>query len=118
MQMLIEQMGLDRSYIFSWNLQDDAGYVTHQVGNDRAPALPPVIRPSGFPASVRVSAEGTLVIDDIFERPNLSDSDRVNIAGLGMRALVSATLRKWDYPLRSEERRVGKECRSRWSPYH
>ena len=31
----------------------------------------------------------------------------------------------WDYDsdtgthvLRSEERRVGKECRSRWSPYH
>ena len=25
----------------------------------------------------------------------------------------------WDYTLtRSEERRVGKECRSRWSPYH
>ena len=29
----------------------------------------------------------------------------------------------WDVPLplpelRSEERRVGKECRSRWSPYH
>ena len=23
-----------------------------------------------------------------------------------------------DYSLRSEERRVGKECRSRWSPYH
>src|SRR2546426_250552 len=23
-----------------------------------------------------------------------------------------------DYILRSEERRVGKECRSRWSPYH
>ena len=23
-----------------------------------------------------------------------------------------------DYLLRSEERRVGKECRSRWSPYH
>src|SRR2546430_12069830 len=22
------------------------------------------------------------------------------------------------YPERSEERRVGKECRSRWSPYH
>ena len=21
-------------------------------------------------------------------------------------------------PMRSEERRVGKECRSRWSPYH
>ena len=23
-----------------------------------------------------------------------------------------------DYTFRSEERRVGKECRSRWSPYH
>ena len=23
-----------------------------------------------------------------------------------------------DYLTRSEERRVGKECRSRWSPYH
>src|SRR3712207_9501355 len=23
-----------------------------------------------------------------------------------------------DEPVRSEERRVGKECRSRWSPYH
>ena len=26
-------------------------------------------------------------------------------------------VRKGDWP-RSEERRVGKECRSRWSPYH
>ena len=24
----------------------------------------------------------------------------------------------WSYQTRSEERRVGKECRSRWSPYH
>ena len=24
----------------------------------------------------------------------------------------------WDKETRSEERRVGKECRSRWSPYH
>ena len=23
-----------------------------------------------------------------------------------------------EFPERSEERRVGKECRSRWSPYH
>ena len=25
---------------------------------------------------------------------------------------------KWGVTFRSEERRVGKECRSRWSPYH
>ena len=24
----------------------------------------------------------------------------------------------YEHPRRSEERRVGKECRSRWSPYH
>ena len=24
----------------------------------------------------------------------------------------------YNKPIRSEERRVGKECRSRWSPYH
>ena len=27
-------------------------------------------------------------------------------------------MKNGDYILRSEERRVGKECRSRWSPYH
>ena len=35
------------------------------------------------------------------ERPHKNDSGWIAIAG-------------W----RSEERRVGKECRSRWSPYH
>ena len=40
------------------------------------------------------------------------------------RELPEAEIRRLDtlYPdyqqLRSEERRVGKECRSRWSPYH
>ena len=28
------------------------------------------------------------------------------------------TVRKFSNGVRSEERRVGKECRSRWSPYH
>ena len=35
-------------------------------------------------------------------------------AGLG--TLISSKVNQWT--LRSEERRVGKECRSRWSPYH
>ena len=34
------------------------------------------------------------------------------VFGLGVLLFIIATL--W----RSEERRVGKECRSRWSPYH
>ena len=34
---------------------------------------------------------------------------------------VRREMQRWGYPAdeyRSEERRVGKECRSRWSPYH
>src|ERR1039457_7725249 len=33
-----------------------------------------------------------------------------------IRSVAETTLRSYAY--RSEERRVGKECRSRWSPYH
>ena len=32
--------------------------------------------------------------------------------------MVQAKLERYEQLLRSEERRVGKECRSRWSPYH
>ena len=31
---------------------------------------------------------------------------------------ISDNPKDWGVHLRSEERRVGKECRSRWSPYH
>ena len=34
----------------------------------------------------------------------------------GKRTLKTQALENFDF--RSEERRVGKECRSRWSPYH
>ena len=36
---------------------------------------------------------------------------------LGTLLLMDALRRSWKNA-RSEERRVGKECRSRWSPYH
>src|SRR2546422_11765992 len=40
------------------------------------------------------------------------EADSADVLGLGM----SAPRARGD--VRSEERRVGKECRSRWSPYH
>src|SRR5256885_11254432 len=46
-----------------------------------------------------------------------------NFIRVHMKADARARLKNIDYKLlvplaRSEERRVGKECRSRWSPYH
>src|SRR2546425_11465965 len=50
------------------------------------------------------------------ERPDLV------ILDLGLPDLegvaVCREIRSWSPVPRSEERRVGKECRSRWSPYH
>src|SRR2546430_15307161 len=45
------------------------------------------------------------------------------VDGLGPRKVLDVAIRfghfpSHDYAIRSEERRVGKECRSRWSPYH
>src|SRR3989454_11802088 len=39
-------------------------------------------------------------------------------AGQGVAYLDDGTMIVVDNAKRSEERRVGKECRSRWSPYH
>ena len=36
----------------------------------------------------------------------------------GTVCLMMATVCSISFHTRSEERRVGKECRSRWSPYH
>ena len=49
------------------------------------------------------------------------DRDNVQalVDDLKAKRQVSVTVQKVpSYQLRSEERRVGKECRSRWSPYH
>jgi len=43
------------------------------------------------------------------------------LSAKAMAKKVNELTRDWSYDVvsvRSEERRVGKECRSRWSPYH
>ena len=42
--------------------------------------------------------------------------DTRNVGKDAMKA--DGTINRAALPARSEERRVGKECRSRWSPYH
>ena len=49
---------------------------------------------------------------------------KVGINGMGrigrmvIRAIIESKNKNIKIKHRSEERRVGKECRSRWSPYH
>src|SRR5688572_4465334 len=42
----------------------------------------------------------------------------LRLMGWGFMKTPFSHLQKRLFPLRSEERRVGKECRSRWSRYH
>src|SRR3989454_12391727 len=60
-----------------------------------------------FPAMVLVAGVwGTMV--SLYTIPFRSGRGR----------FLAALLMSWWDAVRSEERRVGKECRSRWSPYH
>ena len=42
----------------------------------------------------------------------------VNASAFGKLGVFPVDGQVYSQPLGSEERRVGKECRSRWSPYH
>jgi len=74
-------------------------------------------------AATIVRAEGRLVIDGLGAVPVDPASQRAELEGVAGVVYHGVTGRPWDAAkaqpfARSEERRVGKECRSRWSPYH
>src|SRR2546421_8701447 len=54
----------------------------------------------------------------IWLRAAVRSSPSVIGSALTTAPLVWSTTTSKNLPPRSEERRVGKECRSRWSPYH
>ena len=63
-----------------------------------------------------IAAErGTYRVDD--DRP-LTDAGRARTRAVALRLLALGCQTDKIFTSRSEERRVGKECRSRWSPYH
>ena len=57
---------------------------------------------------IRQNIDHQPIVDNVFKIVSLANDA---IAEKGKENIVNATIR-------SEERRVGKECRSRWSPYH
>src|SRR5256886_5805891 len=69
----------------------------------------------------RLNAVAKFVHDVALAFPDLS---KIDTDWAGMHPIIGGAPREvgdsaaCHYRLRSEERRVGKECRSRWSPYH
>src|SRR3712207_7159703 len=66
---------------------------------------------------------GTLGIEQaaavgIVSQPKMILQMIMSAAGVAITAIVARRKGEGDEEGRSEERRVGKECRSRWSPYH
>ena len=94
LRMLFEHMRLDRCYIVIYRLKEDKGDLPYQVHDDRLSPLPAQVRLSDFPKGFHVVFDRTLVIDDVMEQQSYSDIERANVTGLGLRAVINATLRK------------------------
>jgi len=68
-------------------------------------------------ASAAYTAVGGLWIHTFFDGVSIASAFLVNF-DVGILVFIAILLHKMPEGFRSEERRVGKECRSRWSPYH
>ena len=56
---------------------------------------------------------------ELLEKKNKAEKKYILLDGAMGTMLQASGLKLGQIPeVRSEERRVGKECRSRWSPYH
>ena len=83
----------------------------HMIIPNSAPAFPIAGSRVNTPSRLRRECAG---LDDT---PASSLDREKLLSHLGRKALHGSVGRNFK-SARSEERRVGKECRSRWSPYH
>ena len=67
--------------------------------------------------AVTIAPDGTTGLDAALHQPFDLILLDVMLPGIDGFAICKQVRAEKDIP-RSEERRVGKECRSRWSPYH
>src|SRR5258708_25517059 len=99
-------------YVYFFFFQAEDGIRDDLVTGVQTCALPICIRSRARLAST--SKEGTIVIsmkvDASLARDRIRTDSTVILGSIGL--LGDKVIE------RSEERRVGKECRSRWSPYH
>ena len=73
-----------------------------------------LVQPTRTIGSMRLYSRDELERLKVIKR--LVDDAGINLAGVQRLLSIAEVVTRRD--VRSEERRVGKECRSRWSPYH
>ena len=79
--------------------------------------MPPNIQ--SVPAMLLVNDNYKVILgDEIIEHFEPTMKKKIANANLGNGEPFGFTMDNFTSSARSEERRVGKECRSRWSPYH
>ena len=78
--------------------------------------LDAVVRNEGHPDVVQISGGEPTLHPDFFAILTLANARPIRHLMVNTNGLRIA--QEEDFVKRSEERRVGKECRSRWSPYH
>ena len=93
-QILFQHMTLDHCYIGVYRLAEDIGEIRYQVHGDLFPSMVAKVRLSDFPKGIQIVFDRTLVIDDVAKMEGLSDSEREGVKGLGVGALINASLRK------------------------
>src|SRR2546430_17673745 len=79
------------------------------------------LRVNGEPRQRSHSSKMSVKIPEIlahYSPMGYSAGDVVSTGTVSGVAAFSGDPKAWYLKVRSEERRVGKECRSRWSPYH
>src|ERR1051326_501161 len=136
-----DSVGLDSLYASDASIVCDAGVILCNMGKPQRRTEPAAqeaaLRAAGVPIRGRITGDGRLEGGDVcwIDQRTLAVGRgyRTNEGGISqLRDLVAecvdevivVPLPHWRGPddvfhlMRSEERRVGKECRSRWSPYH
>ena len=81
-----------------------AGFLPWLLRERAAVSSTPIIRPPSVVAELQLRPGREACVSDVLFTPQAEE--------------VKVQVTRTGELLRSEERRVGKECRSRWSPYH
>jgi len=97
-------------------------YIPIRVDTDRRPDINARYNLGGWPTTAFLTPEGEIITGGTYIPPDkmlealesVFHFYRKDPAGIKREARERSRVK----PERSEERRVGKECRSRWSPYH